>query len=85
MTLSPSKWDTARKKALLIFCIPLVFFMYLMLVVVFYFAQSQNPCDWCYYVDWCGSLFRDTQLALTRSLSVPYTSALPCGSDAQLF
>ena len=46
-----SKWDAARKRALLYFCIPLLTFMYILAFIAFYKAQSPNLCTWCHWLD----------------------------------
>jgi hypothetical protein len=45
------EWDLARKRILLIVCMPLLLLMIVMAFVVFYVLQSTSFCSWCQYVN----------------------------------
>eukprot|EP00730_Choanoeca_flexa_P003670 TRINITY_DN11470_c1_g4_i1.p1 TRINITY_DN11470_c1_g4~~TRINITY_DN11470_c1_g4_i1.p1 ORF type:complete len:597 (+),score=131.65 TRINITY_DN11470_c1_g4_i1:75-1865(+) len=45
------KWDLARKRLLLLVCMPLLLLMFIAAFVTFYQIQNTNFCTWCDYLN----------------------------------
>jgi hypothetical protein len=45
------KWDLARKRLLLLVCMPLLLLMVIAAFVTFYEIQNTNFCTWCDYIN----------------------------------
>lgn len=45
------KWDLARKRLLVLICIPLMLIMMISAFVTFYQIQTTSFCSWCHYLN----------------------------------
>jgi len=45
------KWDAARKRILLVVCVPLVFVMFLVAFLTFYLIRTPDFCSFCHYIN----------------------------------
>lgn len=45
------RWDAARKRLLLIICLPLVFLMFVFGFITFYLIPDPSFCFFCHYIN----------------------------------
>lgn len=45
------RWDLARKRLLILICMPLLAIMLISAFVTFYVIQNTNFCTWCHYLN----------------------------------
>lgn len=45
------KWDSARKRLLLVICVPFLFMMFLVGFLTFYLIPTLDFCSFCHYIN----------------------------------